>query len=176
MNAPADMTPEQEEWLAARKRDALNIDPETAEVTWCYADSMDPYGVDPLPEEYQSVGRVWYARSPNTDIWVAFFDLPDRTFKRLEDRMASGGLQETLPLCRRILAVIHDEPLDSQLHGLTRAIFLGLLDAPLSPEQRASRLREIAEYLIAKMASFDSMMDRMNAERESEEARINAHE
>ena len=41
-----------EKWLAIRKQEGLKIDPGTAEVTWHYAQTFDPYGVDPdLPEE-----------------------------------------------------------------------------------------------------------------------------
>jgi hypothetical protein len=73
-----------EEWLAARKREALKIDPQNAEVTWWYAQTLDPYGVDPnLPEE--CVGRESFARRPGSDIWVWFGDLPIETRRRLED-------------------------------------------------------------------------------------------
>jgi hypothetical protein len=73
-----------EEWLAACKREAITIDPETAEVTWRYAQTFDPYGVDPgLPEEYQQVGREFFARRPAGDIWVWFGDLPRETQNRL---------------------------------------------------------------------------------------------
>jgi hypothetical protein len=34
-----------EQWLAIRKKEALKIDPETAEVGWWYAQTLDPYGV-----------------------------------------------------------------------------------------------------------------------------------
>jgi len=54
-----------EEWLAIRKEAGLKIDPET-------------YGVHPdLPEEYRQIGREYFARSPGSDIWVSFDDLPD---------------------------------------------------------------------------------------------------
>jgi hypothetical protein len=69
-----------EEWLAIRKEAGLQIDPETAEVCWKYALTLDPYGIyPPLPEEYQQVGREYFARSPRSDIWVDFGDLPDAT-------------------------------------------------------------------------------------------------
>jgi hypothetical protein len=78
-NAEADeMTVEQ--WLAIRKEAGLKIDPETAEVDWIYAQTFDPYGIDPnLPEEYWCIGRAYFARSPGSDIWVCFDDLPDAT-------------------------------------------------------------------------------------------------
>jgi hypothetical protein len=77
---PVEKTRELEEWLAIRKEAGLKIDPETAEVYWCYALTLDPYGVYPeLPEEYRQVGREYFARSPGSDIWVEFGDLPKAT-------------------------------------------------------------------------------------------------
>jgi hypothetical protein len=68
-----------EQWLAIRKKAALRIDPETAEAEWTYAQTLDPYGVDPgLPEELQQVGREYFARSPGSDVWVWFGDLPEK--------------------------------------------------------------------------------------------------
>ena len=66
--------------LASRKEAGLKIDPDTAEVCWEYGPVMDPYGVySDLPEECQQVGRQYFARSPGSDIWVHFWDLPDET-------------------------------------------------------------------------------------------------
>ena len=74
----AEMTVEQ--WLAVRKEAGLKIDPETAEVFWTYGLTLDPYRVYPnLPEEYRQVGRTYFARSPESDIWVEFDDLPEAT-------------------------------------------------------------------------------------------------
>jgi hypothetical protein len=71
---------ELEQWLAVRKDIGLKIDPKTAEVDWTYAQTLDPYGVGPeLPEEYQQVGREYFARSPGGDVWVWFGDLPQAT-------------------------------------------------------------------------------------------------
>ena len=76
-----------EHWLAIRKEAGLKIDPETAEVDWTYAQTLDPYGVDPdLPEEYRQVGREYFARSPGSDIWVWFGDLPKETREALWER------------------------------------------------------------------------------------------
>ncbi|SRR6266568_3066204 len=69
-----------EKWLAIRKKAGCKIDPETAEVDWIYAQTLDPYGVyAELPEELQQVGREYFARSPGSDIWVWFGDLPVAT-------------------------------------------------------------------------------------------------
>jgi hypothetical protein len=72
------------EFLAKRKLEGLRIDPATAEVTWSYRQILDPYGIydDLSVEEYQ-VGRVYFARAPDGDCWVAFRDLPDYTRQKL---------------------------------------------------------------------------------------------
>jgi len=73
-------TEETEIWLAIRKEAGLQIDPVTAEVEWIYALTLDPYGIYPdLPEEYQQVGREYFARSPGGNVWVGFGDLPPAT-------------------------------------------------------------------------------------------------
>src|SRR5271156_1364948 len=70
-----------------RTESGKNIDPETAEVEWTYAQTMDPYGIDPdLPEEYWQVGREYFARSPGSEIWVWFGDLPEATSSALWER------------------------------------------------------------------------------------------
>jgi hypothetical protein len=87
---PMTYTTEIEEWLAVRKLDALKIDSETAEVMWCYGHTMDPYGIDPdLPEEYQQVGREYFARRPGSEVWVSFRDLPDKTRCKLWEQHKS---------------------------------------------------------------------------------------
>jgi hypothetical protein len=76
--------------LASRREAGLKIDPETAEVSWEYGQDMDPYGVySDLPEECQLVGRQYFARSPGSDIWVHFRDLPDETREVLWERHKS---------------------------------------------------------------------------------------
>jgi hypothetical protein len=91
-----------EDWLAARKETGLLIDPETAEVLWTYAQTLDPYGVDPeLPEELQQIGREYFARSPGSDVWVWFGDLPDATrdalWARLEGFQAPHEINREVP-------------------------------------------------------------------------------
>jgi hypothetical protein len=71
----------------SRKAAALRIDPATAEITWSWGQIMDPYGDDPdLPEEYQCVGRLYFARAPDGE-WVSFYDLPAATKDALWKRM-----------------------------------------------------------------------------------------
>ena len=86
-------------WLAIRKEEALKIDAATAEVFWEYAQTLDPYGIEPdLPERYQQVGREYFARRRGRDICVSFHDLPKATcealwgpqFKRWEENACDG--------------------------------------------------------------------------------------
>ena len=89
-----------EEWLEIRKQAGLEIDAAHADVDWNYALTLDPYGVLPvLPEEYQQVGRAYFPRSPGSDIWVWFGDLPEATrtalWKRNGKNLAfPSGLEE----------------------------------------------------------------------------------
>ena len=69
-----------EEFLAIRKEAGLKIDPETAEVYWHYTQVLDPYEIYPEPsDESWCVGRAYFARSPDSDVWVWFGDLPKAT-------------------------------------------------------------------------------------------------
>lgn len=69
---------ERENFREIRRQAGMMIDPNTANVDWWYIQVMDPYGIDPeLPEELQCVGRGYFARYPESDIWVHFDDLPD---------------------------------------------------------------------------------------------------
>jgi hypothetical protein len=92
-------TDDVKEWLAAREREGLRIDPETAEVMWRYVNIGDPYDLDPGPPEEECIGRGYFARRPGSDIWVEFGDLPKETADRLEELHGRklhfpAGLQE----------------------------------------------------------------------------------
>jgi hypothetical protein len=68
------------QWLAIRKEAGLHIDSNTAEVTWAYALTIDPYGVYPGSRDTcDQVGREYFARSPGANVWVWFGDLPKAT-------------------------------------------------------------------------------------------------
>jgi hypothetical protein len=79
------------EYLSSlREAVGLHIDPETAEVMWTYGQTMDPYGGEPnLPDEYYQVGREYFARSPGSNIWINFSDLPEATETKLWERHKS---------------------------------------------------------------------------------------
>jgi hypothetical protein len=79
-----------EQWFAIRKEAGQQIDPETAEVEWWYAQVLDPYGVRPeIPEEGRQIGRAYFARSPGSDVWVWFDDLPDAVREALWEKHKS---------------------------------------------------------------------------------------
>ena len=79
-----------EDWLAIRVEQGRRIDPATAEVEWWYALTLDPYGVhNDLPEDCRQVGREYFARDPNSDVWVWFGDLPADTSHALWERHKS---------------------------------------------------------------------------------------
>jgi len=66
------------------------IDPDTAEVLWLYAQVFDPYGIYPeLPEDHQCVGRAYFAVAPEAGIWVEFGDLPEETRDALWEKHSS---------------------------------------------------------------------------------------
>ena len=96
-------------WLASRKEAGLKINPETAEVTWVFALTLDPYGVySDLPEECQQIGREYFARSPQSDIWVCFKDLPEQTRSAIWERHKSqlafpAGLEDGVRVDRKLL-------------------------------------------------------------------------
>jgi hypothetical protein len=88
-----------QEFLSIRKESGLKIDPSTAAVEWIYAQTLDPYGIySDLPAEYQQVGREYFARSPESDVWVWFGDLPaaarDRLWEKHKRKLAfPAGLE-----------------------------------------------------------------------------------
>ena len=70
-------------FLAIRKAEGFKIEAHNAEVTWWHTETDDPYGIDEVPEEYQQIGRQYFARAPGSDIWVCFDDLPNETSEAL---------------------------------------------------------------------------------------------
>jgi hypothetical protein len=83
-----------EQWLAARKEAGLRIDPEHAQVFWEHGQVLDPYGLYDLTDEESCVGRNYFARSPRSDVWVSFDDLPAAVRDRLWTRMKAGDFDD----------------------------------------------------------------------------------
>jgi hypothetical protein len=102
---------------ALRKAVGLHVDPETAQVDWRYAATLDPYDDCPeLPEECRDIGRQYFARSPGADVWISFYDLPHATRDALWERQKSklvfpAGLEPA----RQIMATMNDnQPFQKQ--------------------------------------------------------------
>jgi hypothetical protein len=62
-----------------RKEAGVKIDPETAEVDYSMTQTCDPYGICEWSAEEMQIGRAYFARSPGSDVWVEFGDLPEAT-------------------------------------------------------------------------------------------------
>jgi hypothetical protein len=102
---PAKVRMPVDQWLAFRKEAGLKIDPKTAEVFYEWGQVLDPYGIySDLTEEEECIGRVYFARSPGSDIWVEFADLPDETLHELRKKVQAGAYDDDLaPTVRMIL-------------------------------------------------------------------------
>jgi hypothetical protein len=77
-------------WLTMRKEEALKIDPETAEVFWQHGSVRNPYGLHPVPYEEDFIWENYFARSPSSEVWVLFDDLPKAVCDRLWARIKAG--------------------------------------------------------------------------------------
>jgi hypothetical protein len=79
---------ELKEFRSIRKKAGLKIDPAVAEVDWEFGEVADPYGIGlDIPEEIQQIGQIYFARSPGSDLWVWFNDLPAATAAALWERI-----------------------------------------------------------------------------------------
>jgi hypothetical protein len=89
-----------EEWLAMCKEEALKIDPQTAKLHWEYGELSDPYGVRGVREEEYCIGQLYFARNPDSGIWVSFHDLTEETAKALWARIEAVDFDfdDDLPL------------------------------------------------------------------------------
>jgi hypothetical protein len=120
--------PEKRHWLAVRKNAGRTIDPETAEIDWRFALVADPYGLDDdLPDELKCVGRTYFVRSHDSDIWVCIHDLPARAQAAIVERWDK---QEAMMLsCTGGTSLVD------------REWFTGEHDQQLEPDQQSGRRR-----------------------------------
>ena len=90
------LKPEVQGQLSIRKQAGEKIDSETAVLASWPARIVDPYGFYPnFPEVLDRVGRVIFARSPESYIWVQFSDLPEATEERLRERIKAGDFNKS---------------------------------------------------------------------------------
>ena len=65
------------------------IDLNTAILHWGWGEILDVYGV--LDSVAQScIGRVYFLRAPDSDIWVNIYDLPEETRDEFWRRLDAG--------------------------------------------------------------------------------------
>jgi hypothetical protein len=85
-----------EEFVAMRKAAGTEIKPRSAIMSWAFRSVLDPYDIYGLPEEWTQVGRKYFARARESDLWVSLYDLPRETRDRLWERycgeVASGAV------------------------------------------------------------------------------------
>jgi hypothetical protein len=126
-------------WLAIVKEAALEIDPETAEVIWDYAEEMDPYRIYPdLPEEFRGgVIRTLYFRSPWSDVCVWMGDLPNATRAALVEKYKADfalsscyPTTEQLEQLRRIIELNESPSLKELMRLVTEQRFENRLFTP----------------------------------------------
>jgi hypothetical protein len=81
---------------------ARRIDPYTARMIWWYAQTLDPYGIEPdLPEEYQQVGREYFLEDPEGKWAVLVQDVrklhPEISDGEWEKLMRAAARRDTSP-------------------------------------------------------------------------------
>ncbi len=91
--------PEAQGWLAIVKEAGQKLDPETAVAARWYVRALDPYGFcADYPDGWNVGEKAWFARSPESDIWVLFGDCPKATCERLCQRMDAGDFNRPADL------------------------------------------------------------------------------
>jgi hypothetical protein len=84
-----------DEWLALRLAEAKLIDPATAKITIMRVNLVDPYGLGWDPDgEYMQVGKTYFARRPESNIWVWFEDIPNEVCVELLRRQNFDHLDD----------------------------------------------------------------------------------
>jgi hypothetical protein len=81
-----------EQIRASRREAGLHIEPETAEVTKGLIEEFY-YGVEDSPRGGSPLDWEDFARAPESDIWVAFEDLPAATRETLSARQRARELE-----------------------------------------------------------------------------------
>ena len=61
---------------------------------WECGQVCDPYGLYDLTDEEDCIGRNYFARSPGSNVWVCFDDLPDAVRDRLWARLRAGDFAD----------------------------------------------------------------------------------
>jgi hypothetical protein len=82
-----------EAFLASRKAAGQVIDIEICEIGLWSAYTLDPYGVEHLPDEARTIGLCYFVRSAESDGWVCQCDLPENGVRALYERIERGEVE-----------------------------------------------------------------------------------
>ena len=121
-------------------RDAAKlIDPATAEMMFHSVSMLDPYGVvDRDPEDKVCVGRAYFVRAPNSDIWVWTYDLPQEIFQEVR-QLQDAGYYNHDRRAERLAQRVHK--LEAQLQSAGR--LLGSLEGETADSNLADQARQL---------------------------------
>jgi hypothetical protein len=85
-------------WVPSRKAAAATIDMQTCELWWAHTQILDPYGLfqaeGTFTEEEHQIGRVFFARSPESDGRVCEYDLSPALREAMWARVNRGDPDE----------------------------------------------------------------------------------
>ena len=92
-----ELTEDGERRLKRCLEEALRIDPETAKIKWKCVSYLDPYQVF---QDSPSVGHLqrYFARSPQSDVWVSWDDLPEEVQELFMAKIQGDGPSTTSPV------------------------------------------------------------------------------
>jgi hypothetical protein len=76
------------------------IDPGTAKLWWTWGDILDVYGVLDDGAKETNIGRIYFLRAPDSDIWVNTYDLPAATRDEFWRRLRAGYYSDDHDLLR----------------------------------------------------------------------------
>ena len=83
-----------------------------------------------VPDEFKQVGREYFARSPETDLWISFRDLPELTCNTLWQKYRSNLPFPVGSLSRReiheILSGVDDPSSPNQVRSALSSSYLTL--------------------------------------------------
>jgi hypothetical protein len=96
-------------WVASRKAAAATIDIQTCDLWWKHTQILDPYGLfeaeGTFTDEEDQIGRVFFARSPESDGPVCEYDLSPAQREAMWARVDRGDPDEFDLLSRFFTAV-----------------------------------------------------------------------
>jgi hypothetical protein len=103
-----------------REESGKLIDPATAEIGWAYSEARDPYGGLDQHLRGRVTKREYFARTPDSDIWVWFGDLPGETAHALRERHARKIAERNI--ARKEAGILIDPATAEMTHSLAEIL------------------------------------------------------